>query len=79
VKSITRRGINLNPETRWLTQCGDRARLRNHGMITIYGLSSFGRTTWPRRDQRAGLTAFFPNLEPAGCVMRAPTAPRRVR
>jgi cold shock protein len=35
--------------------------LRNRSRRHICAPSSFGRTTWPRRDQRVGLTTFFEN------------------
>ena len=37
------------------------ATLRNTPARRILHRSSFGRTTWPRRDQRVGLTTFFQN------------------
>jgi cold shock protein len=41
----------------------------------MLGVSSFGRTTWPRRDHRVGLTTFFQNstmerIRPSGAGPR---------
>jgi hypothetical protein len=37
--------------------------LRNASTSAIRAKSSFGRTTWPRRALRVGLTTFFLNLD----------------
>src|SRR5689334_11131667 len=40
---------------------GQFATLRSRVVRCMLISSSFGRTTWPRRDQRVGLTTFFQN------------------
>jgi cold shock protein len=41
---------------------------------TIFAQSGFGRTTWPRRALRVGLTTFFQNLDliSPGCAIERP-------
>jgi hypothetical protein len=56
-----------------LAGVGDRKRTRKGGGVrwalwsaptyAMYAKSSFGRTTWPRRALRVGLTTFFLNLD----------------
>jgi hypothetical protein len=47
--------------------------LRNASTSAIRAKSSFGRTTWPRRALRVGLTTLFQNLDhQAGCATAQP-------
>jgi hypothetical protein len=54
--------------TAWSANSRLRSGLSGHMLVA----SSFGRTTWPRRDERVGPTTLFQNSKLSGAGAHAP-------
>jgi hypothetical protein len=65
--------MDLGKIIRFLFGFPSKHFLRKVSISAIRAKSSFGRTTWPRRALRVGLTTLFQNLDhQAGCASAQP-------